>query len=87
MNFAAAFSSRKYGATRKNAIVSDNNFQMESDNYTGSSFGMKGEEDLADDVKAGFILENGFSADSGSLNASSKLFNLKLSFMSRATPA
>ena len=62
-------------AHRENGVASDNNFQMESGKYTGSRFGMKGEEDLADGVKAGFILENGFSADSGSLNASSKLFD------------
>lgn len=67
-------------AHRDNGVASDNNFQMESGKYTGSRFGMKGEEDLADGVKAGFILENGFSADSGSLNASSKLFDREAAF-------
>lgn len=60
---------------KDNGAHSDSNFQMESGKYTGSRFGLKGEEVLGNSITAGFILENGFSADNGALNASSKLFD------------
>lgn len=60
---------------KDNGVQSDNTLQMESSKYTGSRVGIKGEEDLGNGVKAGFILENGFAADSGSMNVEGKLFD------------
>lgn len=50
-------------------------FEMASGNYTGSRFGVKGEEDLGNGMKVGFVLENGFSADDGSLGTAGRLFD------------
>lgn len=50
------------------------NFQLSSGNQSGARFGVKGSEDLGNGVKAGFHLENGFSADTGSLAQNSRLF-------------
>ena len=41
---------------------------------SGSRFGLKGTEDLGNGMKVGFVLENGFSADSGTLGQDSRLF-------------
>ena len=50
------------------------NFQLSSGNQSGARFGLKGSEDLGNGVKAGFHLENGFAADTGSLAQNSRLF-------------
>lgn len=50
-------------------------FEMASGNYTGSRFGVKGEEDLGNGMKVGFVLENGFTADDGSFSTAGKLFD------------
>lgn len=47
---------------KDNGVQSDDTLQMESGKYTGSRVGIKGEEDLGNGVKAGFMLENGFAA-------------------------
>lgn len=52
-----------------------NKFEMASGNYTGSRFGIKGEEDLGNGMKVGFVLENGFTADDGSFSTEGKLFD------------
>ena len=49
-------------------------FEMTSGNYAGPRFGFRGTEDLGDDLKVGFILENGFASDTGAL-ANGKMFN------------
>ena len=60
-----------YGLTwqdRTNADGSDSAaLQMTSGQYIGSRFGIKGTETLANGLKVGFVLENGFGADTGSL--------------------
>ena len=43
-------------------------FLMESGMQSGSRFGFKGTEDLGNGLTVGFILENGFSADTGAEN-------------------
>ncbi len=53
---------------------SDSSFTMESGNQSGSRFGLKGSEDLGNGYKVGFVLENGFSPDTGSLAQNSRLF-------------
>ena len=51
-------------------------FEMASGNYTGTRFGIKGEEDLGNGLQVGFVLENGFDADDGSFdgNGDDKIF-------------
>lgn len=46
-----------------------NKFEMASGNYTGSRFGIKGEEDLGNGMKVGFVLENGFDPDDGTFDS------------------
>ncbi len=53
---------------------SSNAFELSSGNYTGSRWGFKGSEDLGNGLKVGFVLESGFSADTGSMS-SDGLFN------------
>lgn len=50
-------------------------FKMNSGMNSGSRVGFKGVEDLGNGVKVGFVLENGFSADTGALGNTSKLFD------------
>lgn len=54
-------------------------FEMASGNYTGSRFGLKGEEDLGNGMKVGFVLENGFSADDGKMDNDGRLFGRQAS--------
>lgn len=49
-------------------------FTMNSGTNSGSRFGLKGEEDLGNGVKVGFVLENGFKADDGTLDNNGRLF-------------
>ena len=44
------------------------NFTMESGQQSGSRWGLKGTEDLGNGLTVGFVLENGFAADSGADN-------------------
>lgn len=49
-------------------------FTMRSGMNSGSRFGLKGSEDLGNGMKVGFVLENGFNADDGSLDNDGRLF-------------
>ncbi len=49
-------------------------FKMDSGNNSGSRFGFKGTEDLGNGYAVSFHLENGFSADTGSLSQNGRLF-------------
>jgi GBP family porin len=49
-------------------------FQATSGNINGSRFGLRGAEDLGGGLKAIFVLENGFSVQSGKLAQDSRLF-------------
>ena len=51
-----------------------NTFNMQSGQNSGSRFGLKGTEDLGNGVKVGFILENGFNADDGTMGQGNRLF-------------
>ena len=51
-----------------------NSFDMTSGQNSGSRFGLKGTEDLGNGVKVGFILENGFNADDGTMGQGNRLF-------------
>ena len=60
-----------YGLTwQQNDAVdgtSESSLKMLSSQYIGSRVGIKGSEDLGNGLKVGFVLENGFDADTGSL--------------------
>ncbi|WP_297611852.1 porin [uncultured Sutterella sp.] len=49
-------------------------FSMASGQNSGSRFGLKGTEDLGNGMKVGFVLENGFKADDGTLDQGGRLF-------------
>lgn len=49
--------------------------KMSSGQNSGARFGLKGVEDLGNGYKVGFVLENGFSADTGALSTKDKLFD------------
>ena len=44
-----------------------NKLSMESGLNAGSRFGLKGKEDLGNGYSVGFVLENGFDSDAGTL--------------------
>lgn len=51
----------------------------------GSRWGLRGSEDLGGGMRAGFVLENGFNVDSGTLGQGGRLFGRK-ALVSLATP-
>lgn len=51
-----------------------NSFSMKTGQNSGSRFGLKGTEDLGNGMTAGFVLENGFKADDGTLDQNGRLF-------------
>lgn len=53
----------------------DHEFAMVSGQSAGSRFGLKGTEDVAEGLKVGFVLENGFDSDTGALGESGVIFN------------
>lgn len=52
-----------------------NTFQMRAGQNSSNRFGVKGEEDLGNGVKVGFVLENGFNSDDGTFNNGARLFD------------
>ncbi len=48
--------------------------EMASGMQSGSRFGLKGVEDLGNGMKVGFVLENGFDADTGDFNQGGRMF-------------
>ena len=55
-------------------LTDGNTFQMKAGQYSGSRVTIKGSEDLGNGMKAGFILENGFTGDDGKMGQSGRLF-------------
>lgn len=51
-----------------------NTFDMRSGQNSAARLGLKGEEDLGNGVKVGFVLENGFDTDDGELGNGGRLF-------------
>lgn len=49
--------------------------ELTSGDYTSSRWGIKGSEDLGNGLTVGFVLENGYKADSGSFSTSNTLFD------------
>lgn len=58
----------------KAGVDTESSFQMKAGQNSGSRFGLKGSEDLGNGMKVGFVLENGFAADSGALEYDGRLF-------------
>lgn len=48
---------------------------MDSGLSSGSRWGLKGSEDLGNGYQVGFVLESGFSSDTGAIGEEGKLFN------------
>lgn len=71
----------RYLNTDTDAYGSDSvsTFSMESGMQSGSRFGFKGTEDLGNGLTVGFVLENQFDSDDGSLNKSGLLFHRETS--------
>ena len=59
--------------------VDDSSFKMGSGQSTGSRFGVKGTEELSEGLKAGFVLEHGFSVDDGGFGDDERMFNREAS--------
>lgn len=50
-------------------------FALKSGDYTGSRWGIKGSEQVSENLTVGFQLENGFNVDDGSFGDDDRLFN------------
>ena len=59
-----------YQNTKVDGQSATNKFQEYSGQNSGSRFGLKGTEDLGNGYKVGFVLENGFDADTGATGQS-----------------
>lgn len=53
----------------------EKSFKLASGKHSGNRFGIKGTEDIADNLKAGFVLESGFDLLNGNMADRGKLFN------------
>lgn len=65
----------QYAETDNGVDKSTHAFEMKSGMNSGSRFGLKGVEDLGNGYKVGFVLENGFNADDGTLGNKDRLFD------------
>ena len=61
-------------ATGHVSSSNSNDFSARSGQNSGSRFGLKGTEQIADGLTVGFQLENGFSVDDGKMGQGSRLF-------------
>mgnify|MGYP000491919579 FL=1 len=59
-------------------------FTMAAGNQSGNRFGLKGVEDLGNGVSVGFVLENGFAIDDGTLGQSNRLFGREANLFVRS---
>ena len=57
---------------------------MAAGNQSGNRFGLKGVEDLGNGVSVGFVLENGFAIDDGTLGQSNRLFGREANLFVRS---
>lgn len=57
----------------------DNSWGLESGNMTGSRFGIKGSEQISEDLTVSFTLEHGFNPDDGSFGDDDRMFNREAS--------
>lgn len=59
--------------------AAENSWGLESGNMTGSRFGVKGSEQITDDITVSFTLENGFKSDTGNFGTDGKFFDREAS--------
>lgn len=64
-----------YTETKATGADKVTNFDLKSGQNSGSRFGLKGTEDLGNGYKVGFVLENAFNADDGTLDKEGRLFH------------
>lgn len=57
----------------------ENSWGLESGNMTGSRFGIKGSEQISEDLTVSFTLEQGFNPDDGSFGDDDRMFNREAS--------
>lgn len=57
------------------ASAKEDSFTMDSGVNSATRFGLRGSEDLGNGLKVGFVLENGFDADTGALTTTGKIFD------------
>ena len=63
-----------YTHVSEDGEASTNDFSARSGQNSGSRFGLKGTEQIADGLTVGFQLENGFTVDDGKMGQGSRLF-------------
>lgn len=63
------------GLTYEHIDGAGSSLQMTAGNYAGSRVGLFGEEDLGDGISVGFVLEEGFSADTGAFAQADSMFS------------
>ena len=63
-----------YTHTKTDGSAASDDFSMKSGQNSGSRFGLKGTEQIADGLTVGFQLENGFSVDDGKLGQGDRFF-------------
>ncbi len=64
-----------YTHTNPSDKASTGTFSMGSGQNSGSRFGLKGTEELGNGMTVGFVLENGFKADTGDFETGDRLFH------------
>ncbi len=62
------------GLTQSRSDIADTRWGLDSGNWYGSRLGFRGTEDLGGGLSVDFMLENGFSADTGAIGQSGRLF-------------
>ena len=63
-----------YTHAKTDGSAASDDFSMKSGQNSGSRFGLKGTEQIADGLTVGFQLENGFSVDDGKMGQGDRLF-------------
>lgn len=63
-----------YTHTKTDGATGTDDFSMKSGQNSGSRFGLKGTEQISEDVTVGFQLENGFNIDDGYMGQDDRLF-------------
>lgn len=64
-----------YSHVKTDGMSAKNQFEMKSGQQSGSRVGIRGTEQLCDDVTVGFIIEGGFDLDTGKSTQSDRVFN------------
>lgn len=68
-----------YSDADHNGVDGSGSLKMTNAQEFGSRFGIRGSEDLGNGTKLSFVLENGFEADTGSLDQNGRLFGREAS--------